>query len=102
MCIMLSATSFYTFSHRLAMFLTPLFVIFNKAVENMARTKRVLDEDFRTWKGRAEQKKVELQLTNRALALRAGLSLSQVNQYMGGTYPNDNPREPIERALGMR
>lgn len=35
----------------------------------MARTKRVLDEDFRTWKGRAEQKKVELQLTNRALAL---------------------------------
>lgn len=68
----------------------------------MARTKRVLDEDFRTWKGRAEQKKIELQLTNRALALRAGLSLSQVNQYMSGIYPNDNPREPIERALGMR
>ena len=84
------------------MFLALLFVTFNKAVENMARTKRVLDEDFRTWKGRAEQKKVELQLTNRALALRSGLSLSQVNQYMGGTYPNDNPREPIERALGMR
>ena len=59
------------------------------------------DENFRKWKGRAEQKKVELNLTNRTLALRAGLSIYQVNMYMSGRYPNDNPRLPIERALGM-
>ena len=26
----------------------------------------------------------------------------QVQKYMTGKYHNDNPREPIERALGMR
>ena len=37
----------------------------------------------------------------RDLALHAGLSLSTVNQYMQGRYPNDIPRELIARALGI-
>jgi lambda repressor-like predicted transcriptional regulator len=68
----------------------------------MARNKRVLSDDFRAWKGEATKLKVQRGWTNRDLALRAGLSLSQVNNYMAGSYPNDYPREPIERALGMR
>ncbi len=68
----------------------------------MPRTKKILNEDFLRWKGRAEQRKVELGLTNRDVALRAGLSTSQVNKFMAGTYPNDIPRESIERVLGMR
>lgn len=68
----------------------------------MARSKRVLSDDFRAWKGEATKLKVQRGWTNRDLALRAGLSLSQVNNYMAGSYPNDYPREPIERALGMR
>ena len=36
------------------------------------------------------------------LAKAAGLGVGQVQKYMTGKYHNDNPREPIERALGMR
>lgn len=68
----------------------------------MAHVKRVLSDDFRAWKAEATKRKVERNWTNRDLALRAGLSLSQVNNYMAGNYPNDYPKEPIERALGMR
>ena len=68
----------------------------------MAHVKRVLSDDFRAWKGEATKRQVERGWTNRDLALRAGLSLSQVNNYMAGSYPNDYPKEPIERALGMR
>lgn len=68
----------------------------------MARNKRVLSDEFRVWKGEATKLKVQRGWTNRDLALQAGLSLSQVNSYMSGNYPNDYPRAPIEKALGMR
>ena len=80
----------------------PFICKFNKAVKKPVCEKRTYDPNFWAWKGEVERRKAQLRWGNRELALHAGLSLSQVNNYMAGNYPNDNPREPIERALGMR
>lgn len=100
-CNMIPQIYYITFPPTWQRFIWYLFITFDNEVKNVASGNRMADENFRKWKGRAEQKKVELNLTNRTLALRAGLSIYQVNMYMSGRYPNDNPRLPIERALGM-
>ena len=84
------------------MFFRASFITFDKAVENMARNKRILSDEFRAWKGEATKLKVQHGWTNRELAVAAPMSIYQVNNYMSGNYPNDYPKEPIERALGMR
>ena len=54
------------------------------------------------WKAEAVKKKTLRGWNYSQLAKAAGLGVGQVQKYMTGKYHNDNPREPIERALGMR
>lgn len=53
------------------------------------------------WKAEVAKRKKLLGWNNRDLAIHAGLSQGVVNKYLSGHYPNDIPKEPIERALGM-
>nr|MBP7955838.1 hypothetical protein [Faecalibacterium sp.] len=54
------------------------------------------------WKAEAVKQKTLRGWNYSQLAKAAGLGVGQVQKYMTGKYHNDNPREPIERALGMR
>ena len=54
------------------------------------------------WKAEAVKQKTLRGWNYSQLAKAAGLGVGQVQKYMTGKNHNDNPREPIERALGMR
>lgn len=54
-----------------------------------------------TWKAEAVKQLALRGWTYNDLARETGLSKSVINRYMSGNYFNDNPRLPIERALGM-
>ena len=53
------------------------------------------------WKAEVAKRKKLLGWNNRELAIRAGLSYGVVSKYLSGCYPNDIPKESIEKALGM-
>ena len=54
------------------------------------------------WKAEVVKQKSLRNWNYTQLARAAGLGVGQVQKYVSGKYPNDNPRVPIEKALGMR
>lgn len=53
------------------------------------------------WKAEAVKQLALRGWTYSDLARETGFSKSVIDRYMSGKYHNDNPRGPIERALGM-
>ena len=51
------------------------------------------------WKAEIVKQKTLLGWNYKQLARAAGLGIGQVQKYVAGKYPCDNPRVPIERAL---
>ncbi len=54
------------------------------------------------WKAEVVKQKTLRNWNYAQLARAAGLGVGQVQKYVAGKYTCDNPKEPIERALGMR
>lgn len=61
----------------------------------------VKSKAVKEWEGEVKKQMKLRDMTGRDLAKASGWSESAVRKCISGHYHNDNPRVPIERALGI-